>query len=120
MARRAHLSIAPPPIVVILEIKYPLLFLVALARRLYRHRLAVLAADGSISSCKVAEVEWRHGLAADRDLQCGVGLVCDACTRRLRRCHVDLEGLVTELAKLAVALRYHEDAVIVEEDGSKG
>lgn len=83
------------------------------------HWLAILAADGSFSSCEGTKIKWRHGLAADRDLQCGVGLVCDACTRRLRRCHVDLEGLVTELAKLAVALRYHEDAIIVEEDGSQ-
>ena len=80
MARRAHVSIAPPPIVVILEIKYPVLFLFARVRSFYRHWLAVLAADGSISSSKVAEIEWRHGLAADRDLQRGVGLVCNACT----------------------------------------
>ena len=83
------------------------------------HWLAILAADGSFSSCEGTEIEWRHGLAADRYFQCCVGLVCDACTRRLRRCHVDLECIVTELAKLAVALRYHEDAIIVEEDGSQ-
>ena len=43
------------------------------------HWLAILAADGSFSSCEGTEIEWRHGLAVDRDLQCGIGLVRDAC-----------------------------------------
>ena len=44
------------------------------------HRLAILTRDGTFSSCEGTEVEWRHGLTTDGDLQRGIGLVCNACT----------------------------------------
>ena len=83
------------------------------------HWLAILARDGTFCCCEGTEIEWRHGLAVDRNFKCGVGLVRDTCTRRLRRCHVDLEGLVTELTKLAVALRNHEDTIFIEKQRSE-